>query len=117
MSGIRSKLYGGTGVGVCHSSPRESHGFAGARLGSRKIDHTKFAMKNRNDEPSTNALTEEKAFNPWRRAAYSKTRLGIPSNPTMKSGKNVKLKKTNINQKWICPSRLLSVYPVIFGSQ
>ena len=29
-TGIRSKLYRGTGVGVCHSRPSESHGLAGA---------------------------------------------------------------------------------------
>ena len=35
----------------------------------------------------------------------------------MNIGKKVRLKKMNIIQKWILPSFLLSVLPVIFGSQ
>ena len=49
---MRAKLYQGTGVGVCHSSPSELHGFCGARFGSMKIDQTKLTMKMKNDAPS-----------------------------------------------------------------
>ena len=37
--------------------------------------------------------------------------------PAAKSGKNVRLKKTNISQKWIFPSVSFNVTPSIFGSQ
>ena len=46
----------------------------GRGLGSMKIDHTKLAMKMRNEAPRRNALTEEKSFSAWRFGAYSNTR-------------------------------------------
>ena len=38
-------------------------------------------------------------------------------NPAANSGKNVRLKNTNIVQKWIFASLSLNAIPVIFGSQ
>jgi hypothetical protein len=45
------------------------------------------------------------------------TRRGWPSSPTANNGRKVELKKTNIVQKWIFPTRWLSIRPVILGSQ
>src|ERR1035441_2578846 len=107
MTGIRSKLWRGMGVAVCHSSPKESHGFAGDFCGLMICDHIKLAMKMRNEAPRRNALTDEKSFQLCRFLAYVKTLRGCPSRPMMNMGKNVKLKNTNMVQKCHSPSFLL----------
>src|SRR5579862_6696506 len=114
---MRSKLYQGGGLAVCHSRPFESQGFGGAGLGSIQIDQTKLNANTMNDEPRMYADTEAKSFSVWRLCAYSKTLRGWSKSPTRNSGKNVRLKNTNIIQKWICPSRLFSIFPVNFGVQ
>ena len=48
---------------------------------------------------------------------YVQTRLGMPRNPRMCMGKNVRLNPMNIVQKLILPSRSDSIRPVIFGIQ
>src|SRR5665213_2493591 len=117
MTGIRSKLWTGIGVAVCHSSPSESHGLAGAFWGAMNWDHIRLATKIRNDAPRQNAAIEEKSFKVCRSLAYVKTRRGWPNSPMTNIGKNVRLKKTNIVQKCHSPSFLFIVRPVIFGSQ
>jgi len=74
-------------------------------------------MKISIENPSTYADAETKSFRVCRCGAYVETRRGMSRKPAAKSGKKVRLKKTNISQKWIFPSRSLSVSPVIFGSQ
>src|SRR5664280_65291 len=108
---MRSKLYGGIGLAVCHSRPRESHGLGGAFSGLMNIDHIRNAI------PRQNAAIDEKSLRPWRFFAYVNTRRGWPKSPMMNIGKNVRLKKTNIVQKWIMPSLRFIILPVILGSQ
>ena len=90
---------------------------AGDGVGLMKIDHTKLATNTRNEAPRKNALTDENSLRACRFCWYWKTRRGWPSSPMRNIGKKVRLKKMNIPQKWICPSFLFMVLPVIFGSQ
>src|ERR1700733_11327975 len=105
------------GHGVCHSSPFESHGLAGAHCGLMMTVHAKLPMKMRKEAPSKKALTDEKSFQAWRLLAYSNTRRGWPSKPTMNRGKNVMLKKANMVQKWILAHFWFIIRPVSLGVQ
>jgi hypothetical protein len=89
----------------------------GEGVGLMKIDHTKLAMKMRNEAPRRNALIDAKSLSACRFWAYSNTRRGWPSRPMRNMGKKVMLKKMNIVQKWALPNFLFMVLPVIFGSQ
>src|SRR5438034_3218705 len=109
ITGIRSKLATGTGVGICHSSPREAQGFSTAGSRTKTSDQTRLAMKTSIEKPRTYADAETKSFNPCRCGAYVETRRGMLRKPAAKSGKNVRLKKTNISQKWIFASVSFSV--------
>src|ERR1017187_1983128 len=114
---MRSKLCGGIGVAVCHSSPSESQGFAGAFTGLIHIEYSRLNKKIRNERPSKEALTEEKSLSACRFFAYVKTRRGWPSSPRMNIGKKVRLKNMNIVQKWASPSFLFIILPDILGIQ
>src|ERR1700722_5556469 len=116
-TGTYSKLSAGGGLGICHSRPREFHGFCGARLRQITVDITKLNMKMSIEPPRQKAETDAQSFSVWRFAAYSQTRRGWPSRPTANSGMNVELKKMNIVQKGILPSRSFMVTPMTFGSQ
>src|SRR5437764_1019601 len=69
------------------------------------------------ETPNRNAETDTKSLRPCRRGAYVDTRRGIPSRPAAKRGANVRLKNTNVPQKWTFASISLNESPVIFGSQ
>src|SRR5439155_13298251 len=113
----RSKFETGTGVGPCHSRPREAHGFSAAGCRTKTSDQTRLAMKMSIEKPRMYAEEETKSFSACRCGAYVETRRGMSRKPAANSGKNVRLKKTNINQKWIFASVSLRVTPSIFGSQ
>ena len=81
------------------------------------MDQTKLMMKKKKEAPRKKALTDEMSFSGCRFWAYSKTRLGWPSNPTRKSGKNVKLKKMKNVQKCHALNLRFIVLPVILGIQ
>src|SRR5438445_13643721 len=117
MTGIRSKFSVGTGVGNCHSSPRDAHGFASAGTRAKTSDQTRLAMKISIEKPSMNADADTKSFSTCKCGAYVETRRGMSRKPAANSGKNVRLKKTNIIQKWILASVSLRVKHSIFGSQ
>ncbi len=78
---------------------------------------TKLIRKIRIDAPRKNAEIDTQSFSVSRLRAYSNTRLGWPSWPTANSGRKVELKKMNMVQKWIFPSRSFSLIPIILGSQ
>src|SRR5438132_4119871 len=99
MTGIRSKFSTGTGVGNCHSSPRDAHGFATAGMRAKTSDQTRLARKISIENPSRNADAETKSLSTCRCGAYVETRRGMSRNPAANSGKNVRLKKMNIIQK------------------
>src|ERR1700683_1740705 len=111
--GTASKLSGGGGEAVCHSSPREFHGLPVTRFLTTTVDQTKLITKIRIEKPSTNEEIDTQSFRVVRLRAYSKTRRGWPARPTAKSGRNVELNATNISQNWILPSFSSSEIPSI----
>src|SRR5207244_11397666 len=52
-TGMRSKFASVTGVGTCHSSPREAHGFSAAGMRAKTSEQIRFPMKISIEEPST----------------------------------------------------------------
>src|SRR5438094_8637851 len=74
ITGIRSKFSIGTGVGTCHSSPRDAHGFSAAGWRTKTSDQIRLAMKTSIDRPMTYAETETKMFRVCRLGAYVDTR-------------------------------------------
>src|SRR5438876_4358742 len=100
ITGIRSKFSTGTGVGTCHSSPRDAQGLTAAGKRANTSDQTRFAMKTSIENPRTKADAETKSFSTWRLGAYVDTRRGMSRKPAANNGKNVRLKKMNISQKW-----------------
>ena len=67
--------------------------------------------------PRQKAETETQSLRNWSPVGYVTARRGWPRKPAAKSGAKVELKKMNIVQKWIFPSRSFSCQPVIFGIQ
>src|SRR5579859_2700 len=117
MTGTRWKFSGGGGVGSCHSRLRDRHGLATSRSRQKSVDMTKLIRKIRIETPRQKAEVETQSFRVCRLRAYSNTRRGIPIRPSANSGRKVVLKKMNMVQKWILPSRSFSLMPVILGSQ
>src|SRR5436190_11730747 len=100
MTGVCSKFLTGTGVGTWNSSPRECQGFGSAGTRAMTIEYTRFTTNTNIETPNRNAETDTKSLRPCRRGAYVDTRRGIPSRPAAKRGANVRLKNTNVPQKW-----------------
>src|SRR5262249_49609414 len=115
--GTAAKLSGGGGEDVCHSSPREFHGLAGAGSRTITVDQTKLITKIRIETPRKNEEIETQSFSAVRVPAYSTPRRGCPARPTANSGRNVELNAMNISQNCALPSRSSSLIPSIFGSQ
>src|SRR5215475_4974847 len=114
---MRSKLCTGTGDGSWNSIERDAHGFASAGFFTNTSDQTRLKRKISMEPPRRNAETETQSLMNWRFSGYVTARRGMPRKPAAKSGAKVELKKMNIVQKWIFPSRSFSSQPVIFGSQ
>ena len=74
-------------------------------------------MKISIEAPRQNAAADTHWFTHSRPAGYTDARRGWSRKPAANSGKKVRLKKTNIVQKWILASRSFRITPVIFGSQ
>src|SRR5207253_4208499 len=74
ITGIRSKFATGTGVGTCHSSPRDAHGFSAAGSRTNTSDQIRLATKISIEMPMTYADAETKSFNPCKLGAYVETR-------------------------------------------
>src|SRR5215471_9258367 len=117
MTGMCSKFSGGGGEDTCHSRPREFHGLPVSFSRQTSVDMMKLIRKINSDPPSRNAEIETQSLSVCRFRAYSKTRRGMPIMPSANNGRNVELKKMNIVQKWILPSRSFSLIPIILGSQ
>src|SRR6476620_10853874 len=114
---MRSKLCTGTGEGSWNSIERDPHGFAAAGFFTNASDQTRLKMKTSIEAPRKNAETETQSLRNWRLLGYVTARRAWPRKPTAKSTPNAELKKMNIVQKWIFPSRSFSSKPVIFGTQ
>src|SRR5215471_4398627 len=114
---MRSKFSGGGGEEVCHSRPRDRHGLPVSFSRQKSVDMTKLNRKINIDAPSKYAEIDTQTLIPWSRCSYSNTRRDMPSMPAANSGRKVELKKMNMVQKWILPSRSFSLIPIIFGSQ
>src|SRR5437588_12632977 len=115
--GTRSKLYGGGGDVVAHSSVLPCHGslpaispwFQLRTMLIRKIS-TEIAM--RNDEMvMIRLVVAHEAL------AYVAIRRGMPSRPSVCMMRKVPLKPMKVVQKCHSPSFLSSSLPVIFGNQ
>src|ERR1700739_759447 len=116
MTGTRLKVSGGGGGDSCHSRLRDRHGLATSRSRQKSMDMTKLIRKIGIETPRQKAEMETQSFRVCRLRAYSNTRRGMPIRPSANNGRNVVLKKMNMVQKWILPSRSLSLIPCIFGS-
>src|SRR5579871_190603 len=103
-----SKLCTGTGDGSWNSIDRESHGFAAAGTFLNASDHTRLKRNTSIEIPRRNAETETQMLIGWRLSGYVTPRRAWPRNPAANSGANVELKRMNIDQKWIFPSRWFS---------
>src|SRR5215471_13405763 len=110
MTGMCSKFSGGGGEETCHSRPREFHGFPVSFSRQTSVDMIKLINS---DPPRQNAEIDTQTLSACRFSAYSNTRRGMPNMPSANSGRNVELKKMNIVQKWILPSRSFSLIPII----
>ena len=117
ITGTRLKFSGGGGDESCHSRLRARHGLPTSGSRQNSMDITKLIRKIRIEPPSKNAEIETQSLSVCRLRAYSNTRRGMPSMPSANNGRKVELKKMNMVQKWILPSRSFSLIPVIFGSQ
>src|SRR5690242_14729707 len=114
---MRSKLCTGTGEGSWNSIERDAHGFASAGFFTNASDQTRLKRKTSIEAPSRKAEIETHWLRNSSPLGYVMTRRGWPRKPTAKSGANVRLKKTNMPQKWIFPNVSFSCQPVIFGTQ
>src|SRR6516164_7698878 len=117
ITGMCSKFSGGGGEDVCHSRPREFHGFPVSFTRQNRVDQMKLNRKMSIETPSRKAEIDTQTLSGCRFSAYWNTRRGWPSIPTANSGRNVELKKMNMVQKWILPSLSFSLIPIILGSQ
>src|SRR5579871_5415081 len=112
MTGTRLKFSGGGGVDSCHSRLRARHGLPTSRSRQNSMDMTKLIRKIRIEPPRQNAEMETQSFRVSRLRAYSNTRRGMPIRPSANNGRKVVLKKMNMVQKWILPSRSFNLMPV-----
>src|SRR3984893_664688 len=112
-----SKFSGGGDEATCHSSPREFHGLPTSFSRQTSVDMMKLNRKINSDPPRQNAEIETQSLSVCRFRAYSNTRRGMPIMPSANNGRKVELKKMNMVQKWILPSRSLRFIPLILGSQ
>src|ERR1700727_174455 len=105
ITGTRLKFSGGGGVDSCHSRLRDRHGLPISGTRQNSMDMTKLIRKIRIEPPSRNAEIDTQSLSVSRLRAYSNTRRGMPIRPSANNGRNVLLKKMNMVQKWIWPSR------------
>src|SRR5215212_6660574 len=118
MGGTCTKLWGGGGEVVAHSSVQARHGLGPAGSPLRRLDVTFQISTNRARPVKKTPMVEIRLSSPQPgRSGYVATRLGIPISPSMCCTKNVILKPIKLSQKFILPSRSLSMRPVIFGNQ
>src|ERR1700751_4184234 len=105
---MRAKLWTGTGEGSWNSIERDAHGFAAAGFLTNASDQTRLKRKMSIEIPRQKAAIETQSLRNWSPLGEVTTRRGWPRKPMAKSGANVRLKKMNIVQKWIFPSRSFS---------
>src|SRR5579863_2005446 len=117
ITGMCSKFSGGGGEETCHSRPRDRHGFPTSFSRQTSVDMVKLIRKIRIEPPRQKAEIDTQSLRVCRFRAYSNTRRGMPIMPSANNGRNVELKKMNMVQKWILPSRSFSLIPIILGSQ
>src|ERR1700682_1707389 len=115
--GTRSKLYGGGGDEVAHSSVLPRQGSSPAisppfQLRTTLIRNSSTEKAMRKDETVMIMFVVAHAG-----LAYVAMRRGIPSSPSVCMIKKVPLKPMKRVQKFHSPRVRLSILPVIFGNQ
>src|SRR5712671_7859011 len=117
IGGTRSKLYGGGGDVVAHSSVLPCHGSSPAisppfQLRTTLIRNNRTEKAIKKDETVMIMLVVAQLA-----LAYVAMRRGIPSSPSVCMIRKVPLNPTKSVQKFHSPSLRLSMWPVIFGNQ
>ena len=116
-TGMRSKLCTGTGDGSWNSMRARPPRVRRGRHPDEGERPDEVEEEDEHRDPEQNAETETQSLRNWRFARVGDDAPRLPEEAGAKSGAKVELKKTNIGQKWIFPSRSFSWNPVIFGTQ